>query len=149
MASISGNMIFICIDNEEIAGQKGASINYSTTDVDVTVKRNAGWTNAEAETNEWTVDCDGLVDLTDNGYAKLKKAWREKKKVEVKYGTEDRYEKGMAIVSSIQESAPLNDRCTWSASFKGCGQLEEVVEMSEDDDENEGDIQDEVGTEDM
>lgn len=127
MASISGNMIFVSIDGEEIAGQKGATINYSSTDVDTTVKRNAGWTNAEPETNEWTVDCDGLVDLVDEGYKKLKKAWREKKKVVIKYGTEDAFETGEALISSIQEQAPLNDRCTWSASFKGCGELTEGV----------------------
>lgn len=125
MASISGNMVLISIGDEEIAGQKGGSISYSSTDVDTTVKKNAGWTNAEPETNEWSIDCEGLIDLTDNGYKKIKKAWRNKQKVTVKYGTAENYETGEAIVSSIQESAPLNDRCTWSASFKGCGELTE------------------------
>lgn len=143
MASISGNSILIKIDGEILAGQKGATINYNTTDVDTTVKLNAGWTNAEAETNEWDISCDGLLELSCEGYKKLKKAWREKRKVEVEYGGTkegDSFEKGMALISSISESAPLNDRCTFSANFKGTGQLVEATREPAEEDEDGGSL---------
>lgn len=128
MASISGNKVLIKIGEHVLAGQKGATMNYNTTDVDTTVKLNAGWTNAEPETNEWSIECDGLLELECDGYKAIKQAWRNKTKVTIEYGgTEltETYETGQAIVSSISESAPLNDRCTFSASFKGTGELTE------------------------
>lgn len=128
MASVSGNSVLIKIGENVLAGQKNATMNYNTTDVDTTVKLNAGWTNAEAETNEWSIDCDGLLELDCQGYKALKTAWRNKQKVTIEYGgtqSGDSYESGSAIISSISESAPLNDRCTFSASFKGTGELVE------------------------
>ena len=125
--SYSGNLVLIKIDGVVIAGQKEASINMNTSTVDTTTKTTAtGWASNTAEMNDWSIDCGGLIDLEDNGYKMLKDAWRNKKHVIVQYGTEDAYEEGEACITSISESAPMNDRCTYSASFTGTGPLEPV-----------------------
>ena len=122
--SYSGNLVLIEIDNVVIAGQKDASINMNTSTVDTTTKTTAtGWASNTAEMNDWSIDCGGLIDLEDEGYKKLKDAWRNKRHVTVKYGTADAWEEGEAVITSISESAPMNDRCTYSASFTGTGEL--------------------------
>ena len=125
--SYSGNLVLIKIDGVIVAGQKEASINMNTSTVDTTTKTSAtGWASNTAEMNDWSIDCGGLIDLEDNGYKMLKDAWRNKKHVIVEYGTEDSFERGEACITSISESAPMNDRCTYSASFTGTGALELV-----------------------
>lgn len=120
----NGNLVKIIIDETAVAGQKGGSINRGTSTVDTTTKDNDGWNDFEAGQNEWSADFDGLVVLEDEGYTALLEAWRAKKRVKVKYGTEDAWEEGMAIITSLSESAPMNDRCTFSCSLTGCGKLE-------------------------
>lgn len=122
--SYSGNLVLIKIDDVVVAGQKDASINMNTSTVDTTTKTTAtGWASNTAEMNDWSIDCGGLIDLEDEGYKKLKDAWRTKKHVVVQYGTEEAWEEGEAVITSLSESAPMNDRCTYSASFTGTGEL--------------------------
>ena len=125
MAYYSGNTVLIKIDDTVVAGQKEASINMNTSTVDTTTKTTAsGWASNTAEMNDWSIDCGGLVDLEDDGYQALKNAWRTKTHVTIQYGTEDAWEEGEAVITSLSESAPMNDRCTYSASFTGTGELE-------------------------
>lgn len=135
--SYSGNLVLIEIDGVVIAGQKDASINMNTSTIDTTTKTTAtGWASNTAEMNDWSIDCGGLIDLEDEGYKKLKDAWRKKQHVTVKYGTAEAWEQGEACISSLSESAPMNDRCTYSASFVGTGELvSKTKEQAEQEDE--------------
>ena len=119
----NSNLVKVYIDGVAVAGQKDASINRGTSTVDITTKDNDGWNDYEAGQNEWSADFGGLVILNDAGYEALLNAWRTKKKVAVKYGTEEEWEEGMALITSLPSTAPTNDRTTFSCSLTGCGEL--------------------------
>ena len=123
MATINSNSIKVIIDGECVAYQKECSLNMSSSTIDVTTKDSDGWTDVEIGTNDWTVDLSGLVEAVEGGYRKMKEKWRNKEMINIHYGKKGDYETGRAVITSLSESAPLNDRVPFNASLQGVGAL--------------------------
>lgn len=121
-----GNDIKISVGETVIGGQQGASINMESETTETTTKDSGDWSEAEVTGLSWSVDLDGLVVIDDEGLAALKKAWRTKQTVDVKYGTPTSYESGKAIISSYSQNSPAKEKTTYSVSLQGVGELTET-----------------------
>lgn len=126
MAFMQGNDIRVSAGETLIGGQQGASINMESETTETTTKDSGDWAESEVTGLSWSFDLDGLVVVGDEGLSALKTAWRTKKLVDVKYGTPENYEKGKAIIASYSENAPTKEKCTYSVSLQGVGELAEV-----------------------
>ena len=123
MAFEKGNDIRVSIGNVLIGGQQGCSINRETETSDTTTKDSGIWSEAEAIGLSWSVDCDGLVVVGDEGLEALETAWENLQQVDVKYGSAERYKTGKAIITSLSSNSASKEKTTYSVSFQGVGAL--------------------------
>ena len=131
MAFKKGNDIRVSIGEELIGGQTGASMNKESDTTDTTTKDSGMWAEPEVSGLSWSVDCDGLVVVGDAALKALNKAWREAQLVDIKYGTAEAYEHGNALISSLSENSPNKEKCTYSVSFQGVGELQDHPQPAE------------------
>ena len=123
MAFEQGNDIRVSIEGILIGGQQGCSINRETETSDTTTKDSGVWSEAEAIGLSWSVDCDGLVVVGDEGLEALEAAWENLRQVDVKYGSAERYKTGKAIITSLSSNSASKEKTTYSVSFQGVGAL--------------------------
>ena len=123
MAFEQGNDIRVSIGDILIGGQQGCSINRETETSDTTTKDSGVWSEAEAIGLSWSVDCDGLVVVGDEGLEALETAWENLQQVDVKYGSAERYKTGKAIITSLSSNSASKEKTTYSVSFQGVGAL--------------------------
>ena len=123
MAFEKGNDIRVSIGDILIGGQQGCSINRETETSDTTTKDSGVWSEAEAIGLSWSVDCDGLVVVGDEGLEALETAWENLQQVDVKYGSAERYKTGKAIITSLSSNSASKEKTTYSVSFQGVGVL--------------------------
>ena len=123
MAFEQGSDIRVSIGEVLIGGQQGCSINRETETTDSTTKDSGVWSESEAIGLSWSVDCDGLVVVGDEGLKALEEAWENLQQVDVKYGSSSNYKTGKAIITSLSSNSPSKDKTTYSVSLQGVGAL--------------------------
>ena len=123
MAFEQGNSIKVTIGETLIGGQQGCSLNMETETSETTTKDSGVWSESEAVGLSWSVDCDGLVVVDDDGLEALEEAWRTLAKVTVKYGAPEKYKTGQAIITSLSQNSPSKEKTTYSVSLQGVGEL--------------------------
>ena len=123
MAFEKGNDIRVSVGSVLIGGQQNCSINRETETTETTTKDSGVWSESEATGLSWSVDCDGLVVVDDEGLEALEEAWRTLAKVTVKYGTPEKYKTGQAIITSLSQNSPSKEKTTYSVSLQGVGEL--------------------------
>lgn len=121
-----GNDIRVSIGDVLIGGQQGCSLNRETETSDTTTKDSGIWSEVEAVGLSWSVDCDGLITVSDEALGALKTAWKSMEAVDIKYGKAGSYEVGKALITSLSQNAPSKDKCTYSVSLQGVGPLEDA-----------------------
>ena len=123
MAFELGNDIRVSVGDVLIGGQQGCSINRETETSDTTTKDSGVWSEAEAIGLSWSVDCDGLVVVGDEGLEALENAWENMQQVDIKYGSASNYKTGKAIITSLSSNSAKKEKTTYSVSFQGVGAL--------------------------
>lgn len=77
-----------------------------------------------------SIKCEALVSFGDAaGYDKLLSVMKEREAVKLKYGfsaevTGDKYEEGMFIITSLEQSSAAGEDATYSATFENTGVVE-------------------------
>ncbi len=77
-----------------------------------------------------SIKCEALVSFGDTaGYDKLLEVFKSREPVKLKYGfTEeasgDKYEEGMFVITSMEQSSPAGEDATYSATFENSGPVE-------------------------
>lgn len=107
-----------------VGGQRGATLNRSSETIDVSNKVSGDWKKSIAGLKEWSVDADGLLALSDAGFAALETAFEDSEEVliQIAKGTALMYSGG-AIITDFPIEAPYDDVATYSVSFTGTGAL--------------------------
>ena len=110
-------------DGKILAGQQGASISRSASEVDVSTK-GTNWAEKLAGQLSWSISCDGLLVADDEAYNYLEDAFHNRQLVEiyVEYPNGKKYE-GLAIITTADLDAPFGDACSYSFEFGGTGEL--------------------------
>lgn len=119
-------------DGKILAGQQGASISRSASEIDVSTK-GTNWAEKLAGQLSWSISCDGLLVADDEAYNYLEDAFHNRQLVEiyVEYPNGKKYE-GLAIITTADLDAPFGDACSYSFEFGGTGELTPVkAEMEE------------------
>ena len=123
MAFEKGNDVRLSVGDILIGGQQGCSFNKETETTETKTKDSGAWKESEAIGLSWSIDCNGLVVVGDEGLDALEEAWENMQQIDVKYGSASRYKTGKAIIKSLSENSPGNDNTTYSVSLEGVGPL--------------------------
>tara|TARA_R100001198_G_C5206145_1_gene193242 strand:- start:307 stop:744 length:438 start_codon:yes stop_codon:yes gene_type:complete len=123
-------------DATPFAFSTSASISLSMDTRDISNKGSAGWRELLEAQKSWSASVEGLYAFNDSSSASVKNyeelfdklVARGQIYLEVSTGvTGDEYYYGQVYVTSVEQSAPMEDNVTFSASFEGTGQLQKGV----------------------
>lgn len=140
----AGKDVMVFIDNEPIALSTSCSLSLTASTSEAASKDDGLWENSTITKLSWGIKVDALVGESKNSYNKLKSAMKAKKPVDVVYGVPNNldengvpedgwaapttdYEKGKALITSLERNDPNNDNSTMSAEFKGVGELQDIT----------------------
>ena len=109
-----------------LGGQKSATIDESTDEIDVTSKTSGGYKATLPGLTSWSIDFDALVLLpgSDNGITALKIAKAQKKLIKIKLRYPDNsYRVGWAASTGYSMEASHDGEATLSGTLSGNGPL--------------------------
>ena len=111
-----------------VGGQRGATLSESNETIETTHKLSGGYKTFEYIFGEWTISCDGVYILNDEGYQALVDAMRQKQKVKVRWKEQgdDVYEGTCLVVSRDLEGA-YDAEATYSMELQGDGSITNVT----------------------
>jgi TP901-1 family phage major tail protein len=125
---IRGLEVLLYVNGTEVGGQRGASLSMSADELDVTDKNTTGYKKFLVGLKEWSISCDGLVVVGEQGYDALFNAFIAGDVIEVQLKKEDGsfgYQ-GPVVIASMDFDAQYDDALTYSCELKGAGDLTKV-----------------------
>jgi len=107
-----------------VGGQRGATLNRSVDEADVTSKESLGWHEGLPTIKNWSIDFDGLVVEDDEAYKLLEAAYMESEILQVQVTTPagNKYS-GKAFLTDFPIDAPYDDAMTYTGTLQGTGPL--------------------------
>lgn len=111
-----------------LGGQRGASLSRDAETMDTTSKDSDGWNESLSGFKSWSIDADGLLTESDEGFLALEEAFMEGESVLISLTTPSggKYE-GDAIITSFPLDASYDDVATYEVAFTGTGKLNKVA----------------------
>jgi len=132
MAAINGNTVYISVDGTTVACTLSDTLTVNQATKDTTTKCTAatGWVANICGQKSWEISVEGVFDSAQTyDYEEFFTELISATTCAVRFGagggrsTGNLYWYGTAIVTSLTQTAPLDDRVTWSATLTGTGAL--------------------------
>ena len=140
---VVGNDVMVFVDDKAIALSTSCSLTKSSSTSEAASKDDGIWENSIVTKLGWEMKVDAFVGESEGSYETMNAAWKARKPVKVIYGKPanstdsgvpeggwvkptTKYEEGMALITSLERNDPNNENSTFSASFKGVGELKDV-----------------------
>ncbi len=125
---IKGRAVIIKVKGEgeeyvAVAGQQGGSLSREVETVDVSSK-DSEFNEYELGQLEWSVSLDGLVKLTDNGFALLEEKFMAKEEVQIQFEANGNVYTGNCMITSLPLEFGYEDMVTYSCELQGTGTLD-------------------------
>lgn len=132
-------MLYVDISNDGLepsykptAAATSHSINYSGETKERVTKDTSNGAFSEKSVTKLSVSitCEALVVFdAECGYDKLLEIFKSRKKVKLKYGftqeeSGDKYEEGLFVITSLEQTSSAEDDATYSATFENSGNVE-------------------------
>lgn len=141
--AIPGKDVMVFIDGKTTALSTSCSLSLNASTSEAASKDDGIWENSVVTKLSWEIRVEALVGETKTSYKELKAAMKARKPVDIVYGKPansnengipeegwesptTEYEKGKALITSLERNDPNNDNSTMSATFKGVGELQDV-----------------------
>jgi len=121
-----------------VGGQRGATLNRSVDEADVTSKESLGWHEGLPTIKNWSIDFDGLVIEDNTAYKRLETAYMNNEVLQVQVITPagNKYS-GKAFLTDFSIDAPYDDAMTYSGTLQGTGSLTLTGGEEEEEQEDE------------
>lgn len=121
-------LLMVEIGGEKVAigGQKGASLTREAELIDVTDKTSGGWSESIMGLKSWSIECEGLVTLGDQGLEHLHTCFDNGTLIDaaIKVGGDDGYSyKGQVLITEFPEEYAQDDAVTYSVTLQGASAL--------------------------
>lgn len=132
MAALNGNDVYISVDGKTISCSLSDTLTVTQATKDTTTKctGSGSWTSATPGKKSWEISVEGVYDSSqtydfDEFFTEIisgttcavRFGWKGG------YTSGGTYWSGTAIVTSLTQTSPLDDRVTWSATLVGTGAL--------------------------
>ncbi len=119
-------------DATTIALSTSASLSFSMETRDISNKGSAGWRELLEAQKSWSVSCEGVYAMKDAAGGTIKNyedffdlmVARTPLYIEINTDvTGDEYYGGQCYITSLEQTAPMEDNMTYSMSFEGTAAL--------------------------
>ena len=132
---IQAHEIIVSYNGEAISKATSWSLQVDKQIIDITTLDDVGWANGIGGEKAWSVSVEGLVNRTSvtgkTNYNKLMLAlFTNDTPVDIKISSNisgDTFYAGKAIIASLSKSGSKGEIVSYSASFTGCGPLDDAV----------------------
>jgi TP901-1 family phage major tail protein len=139
-----GKDVMVFIDKKATALATSCSLSMTASTSEAASKDDGIWENSTVTKIGWEIRVEAFVSTAENSYDKMNAAFKARQPIEVVYGkvgnpsesgvpeggwTEPttNYEKGSALITSLERNDPNGDNSTFSATLKGVGELKTVT----------------------
>ena len=121
-------LLMVEVGGEKVAigGQKGASLTRSAETIDVTDKTSGGWAESIMGLKSWSIECEGLVTLGDDGLEHLHTCFDNGTLIDaaIEVGGNEGYSyKGKVLITDFPEEYAQDDAVTYSVTLQGASAL--------------------------
>lgn len=107
-----------------VGGQRGATLNMGTDEIDTTSKDSAGWHEGLPSIRNWSLDFDALLIQGDAGLTALENMFMNHTQVQVRLSTPSAATyTGKATLTDFSYEGPHDGEATASGSLTGTGAL--------------------------
>lgn len=147
-SAVAGKDVMVFINGKTTALATSCSLSMTASTSEAASKDDGIWENSIVTKLGWELKVESLVGESKTSYNELKTAMKARKPVDIVYGKpsnpnengvpEDgwkaptiEYEKGKALITSLERNDPNDSNSTMSATFKGVGELQDVGELQE------------------
>lgn len=136
MAKINGTDLTLYIPDQTaspsawvaVACSKSASLSLSIDTPDASNKDSSGWAEVIGGQKSWSIDFEGLTDLDlDADAQNVKQLWTHfaaRTKIKVAFGIAGYWWGGSGFISSLEQSAEMEQTVSFSGNITGTGTLE-------------------------
>lgn len=117
-----------------IALSTSASLSFSMETRDISNKGSGGWRELLEAQKSWSVSCEGVYAMKDasggsiKNYSDFFSLMENRTPLYIEINTDetgDKYYGGDCYITSLEQTAPMEDNMTYSMSFEGTGTLSE------------------------
>lgn len=123
--SMNGTAILLKVEGTTIAQLTSNNMSISRAEIDVSNKDSGGWQEVIYGQGSMTIDCEGVFKEAGTwGFDEAYAAIVAKTVLTVRWTSAtsgDKYYEAECILTSISSSAPMEDKVTFSCSFKVTG----------------------------
>lgn len=106
-----------------VGGQRNATLNLSSTGVDVTSKDNYGWADELVGVNSWGIEFNGLYVESDEAYEALETAFMNRELIQVQLAMPSGKTYAGKGRLTLSIAGPYDAEATVSGSITGAGAL--------------------------
>ena len=112
---------------EKVGGQRGASLEVSSEQLETTNKASGEWKSFEYGFKELSISCEGILVIDDVAYSRFQQSFLNNEKVLVQIKDEAglTYE-GLCLIASMPLDFAYDDMVTWSCELIGSGELKRI-----------------------
>lgn len=140
MAGFIGKAVVIKVDTSttgtptwvKVAGQQGGNLSRTVETIEATTK-DSDSKEFVGGMGEWSMECDGIYQIGDAGFAKLETAFALKQPVKVQIAlpsadaTKFDFLEGLALITELPLDFNTDDLATYSVTLQGTGALTKRV----------------------
>lgn len=119
----AGVNVLVSVGGTPIVGQRGAKLSYKRATKNTSVKADYPNTTKAASFSEWSISCDGLVNLAAGGIGTFFATAQAGTAVSVEVEFDSQSFTGSAIATGLDLDAPQDDSASYSCSLEGTGLL--------------------------
>jgi len=121
---INGSALFVYVGLDKIAKSTAYNLSAEMTQLDSTSNESGYFTDHISKLGSWSLSSDSLYIQEGFSFADLFSAYVNRERIYLSAGQDDNLTFiGLAIIESLNQSAPMEDAASISVSFKGVGGL--------------------------
>jgi hypothetical protein len=124
MAKVNGSTLFVLIGENRIAKTTGYNLSIEMSQLDSTSNESGFFADHIQHIASWTLTSDSLLIYDGYSYGNIYDAFINRQRVWLSIGDEANYTLlGLALISSLSKSGPLEAVPTISVEFTGVGEI--------------------------
>jgi predicted secreted protein len=124
MGKVNGSALFVTVGLDKVAKSTGYNLSAEMSQLDKTSNESGYFADHISKLGSWSLSSDSLYIQDGYSFGDLYNAYINRERIYLSAGQEDNLTFiGLATIETLNQSAPIENVATISASFKGVGGL--------------------------
>lgn len=114
------------VDDKIVGGQTNVQLNQKRASIDITNKIKSDWAEALPGLKTWSIKCNGVYVIDNEGYNALEKSFLDNTEVKVIMKIGEKRLTGNALITDFPLSSGFNTQFKYSIDLLGNGALDRL-----------------------